>query len=50
VAYSQDHDVLAHVEAALAGGLPAGARIASVQLLAKDQGHWAELASFRLGG
>jgi len=50
VAYSEDRSALDRVEAGLAGGLPARARIASAQLLANDQGRWTELASFRLGG
>jgi hypothetical protein len=50
VAFSDDHDVLDRVEAALARALPARARIASAQLLVSEQGNWAELAAFRLGG
>jgi hypothetical protein len=50
VAYSDSHGVLDRVEAGLASGLPARARISSAQLLAAGQGRWAELASFRLGG
>jgi hypothetical protein len=50
VACSEDQDVLDRVEAALGGGLPIRARIASAQLLASDQGRWTGLASFRLGG
>lgn len=49
VAYSEDQDVLDRAEAALAGGLPAGARITTAQLLAQDRGRWVERASFRLG-
>jgi hypothetical protein len=50
VAYSENQDVLDRTEAELAGRLPVRARITSAQLLVCDQGHWAELASFRLGG
>jgi 2'-5' RNA ligase len=50
VAYSEDQDVLDRVEAALAGCLPARARIASAQLLANDRGRWTERARFGLGG
>jgi 2'-5' RNA ligase superfamily len=50
VACSEDQDVLDRVEAALAGGLPVRASIASAQLLASDQGRWTELARFPLGG
>jgi 2'-5' RNA ligase len=50
VAYGGEQDVLAAVEAALAGGLPFRARIASAQLLVSDQNRWSVRASFRLGG